>query len=170
MSKMFSRFYRTLMVGAALAMVSAFAVIILGVVARKAEWDIPGLDAYAGYFIAAALFLALPETLRYGDHIRVTLLLQKSSSRIQNALEYWALLSGTVITAYLAWFAGRLVVVSYITHDVSEKMDASPLWIPQTMMALGCIGFFAIFVEALLARWQGKPFFAAADGEATRSE
>jgi hypothetical protein len=49
--------------------------VLLGVIAREVHWDIGGLDAYAGYAIAATLFLALPATLQHGDHIRVTLVL-----------------------------------------------------------------------------------------------
>ena len=40
-------------------MLAAFGSVALGVVARQAQWDIPGLDAYAGYAIVCALFLAL---------------------------------------------------------------------------------------------------------------
>jgi TRAP-type C4-dicarboxylate transport system permease small subunit len=43
--------------------------------------DIQGLDAYAGYAIAATLFFALPTALMHGDHIRVTLLLDCMGSR-----------------------------------------------------------------------------------------
>ena len=76
-----SAFYRLLGVLAALAMVAAFVSVGLGVVSRKAGWDIQGLDAYAGYAIAAALFLALPVTFQRSEHIRVTLLLERASPR-----------------------------------------------------------------------------------------
>ena len=119
-------------------MVSAFGVIMLGVLAREFRWDIQGLDAYARYAFAATLFLALPATLKHGDHIRVTLVMQRLSPRAQNALEYGCLTAASALGLYLAWFACRLVWVSYITHDVSPSGDASPLWIPQLAMALGC--------------------------------
>lgn len=171
MANLLNQFYRLLMTLSCLAMVSAFVAIILGVAAREFQWDFQGLDAYAGYAIAATLFLALPGTLKHGDHIRVTLVMQRLSPRAQNALEYWCLAAASALAVYLAWFACRLVWVSYVTHDVSPSADASPLWIPQLAMALGCIGFATSFCHALWARWSGKAFFdAAVEGELAKTE
>jgi TRAP-type C4-dicarboxylate transport system permease small subunit len=171
MNTLLNRFYQALMALACLSMLAAFVSIMLGVAAREFHWDIQGLDAYAGYSIAAALFLALPSTLRQGDHIRVTLLMQKLSSKVQNALEHFCLALACAISAYVAWYACRLVWVSIITHDVSPGADASPLWIPQLSMALGCIGFFIAFLHAWVARIQGHEFFVVnASGEMARTE
>jgi TRAP-type C4-dicarboxylate transport system permease small subunit len=171
MSTALNRFYQALMVLACISMLAAFGSILLGVAARELRWNIQGLDAYAGYSIAAALFLALPSTLRQGDHIRVTLLMNKLSSKVQNVMEHFCLAMACGVTAYVAWYACRLVWVSYITHDVSPGADASPLWIPQLSMALGCIGFFISFLHAWAARIQGSSFFIAhASGEMARTE
>jgi TRAP-type C4-dicarboxylate transport system permease small subunit len=171
MNTLLNRFYQALMALACLSMLAAFVSIMLGVAAREFHWDIQGLDAYAGYSIAAALFLALPSTLRQGDHIRVTLLMQRLSSKVQNALEHFCLALACAISAYVAWYACRLVWVSIITHDISPGADASPLWIPQLSMALGCIGFFIAFLHAWVARIQGHEFFVVnASGEMARTE
>jgi hypothetical protein len=54
------------------------------------------------------------------------------------------------------WYALRLVWVSYGMHDVSPAADATPLWIPQIAMALGCIGFALSLADALVsAAWAG---------------
>lgn len=163
-------FYRLLAVLSGVSMVVAFAAVGLGVAAREIGVDVPGLDAYAGYSIAAALFLALPETLRRGEHIRVTLLLQRLGERPRRWLEAGGLAAGLGLALYLAWFACRLVWLSHETHDVSPAADATPLWIPQLSMALGCIGFAVAFADALLARWQGRAFFAAAAEQAAHVE
>jgi TRAP-type C4-dicarboxylate transport system permease small subunit len=163
-------FYRLLLVLACISMVMTLVTILLGIVGRQAGWDIPGLDAYAGYSIAAALFLALPATLQHGDHIRVTLLLGKLPQRGRNAMEYWALGAALALSVYVAVFACRLVWVSYLTHDISTGADATPLWIPQTLMALGCIGFAVSFADALIARLQGRTFFEEAGDEIARVE
>lgn len=160
MGKFFSKIYDGMMVLACLSMLAAFATIMLGVVARETGWDIQGLDAYAGYSIAAALFLALPATLQHGDHIRVSLLLQNSPAWLQNVLEYWALVAGLAIAAFMAWYATRLAWVSYTTHDISPAADASPLWIPQLSMVVGCVGFALAMLDALIARIRGATFFA----------
>lgn len=164
-------FYRLLGVLAALAIVAAFVSVGLGVVSRETGWDIQGLDAYAGYAIAAALFLALPITFQRSEHIRVTLLMERASPRWRGALQVWSLLAACALSAYLAWFAVRLVWVSRATHDISPAMDATPLWIPQLSMALGAVGLALACLDALLSHWLGLPFFEqAADGEAARIE
>jgi len=169
-SKFMANFYKTLLLLACVSMLTAFGTIMLGIGARQAGWDIPGLDAYAGFSIAAALFLALPGTLRHGDHIRVTLALQRLPERGRTVLEYWSLGAGLALSLYLAWYACRLVWMSHLTHDVSPSADATPLWIPQIFMALGCIGFALSFVDALLARLKDQPFFAPVAGEIARVE
>lgn len=171
MTRVLNKFYRLLMWLSCVSMLAAFASIMLGVAARELRWDIQGLDAYAGYAIAAALFLALPGTLKHGDHIRVTLVMQRLSPRAQNVLEYWSLIAASALSVYVAWFACRLVWVSFVTHDVSPSADASPLWIPQLAMALGCIGFALSFLQALWARWTKQPFFVElAEGELAKTE
>ena len=170
MDKIVKNFYKLLLLLACIAMVAAFAVVMLGVAARQFLWDIPGLDAYAGYAIAAALFLALPETLRHGDHIRVTLVLQKLPQRGRVAFEYGCLATATLLSVYFAWFAVRLVWLSFQFHDVSPAADATPLWIPQVLMALGSIGFAVAFADALISRLRGHDWFELSDGEAARAE
>jgi TRAP-type C4-dicarboxylate transport system permease small subunit len=168
--KLTQKIYGGLMFLACLAMLMAFVSIMLGVIAREFNWNIQGLDAYAGFSIAAALFLALPGTLKHGDHIRVTLVMQKLGPRARNVLEYWCLLAAVVLSSYFAYYACRLVWISYTTHDVSQSADATPLWIPQIFMALGSVGLAIAFIDALIARMRGAEFFEQGSGEAVNIE
>lgn len=170
MNSLVKNFYKLLLVLSGVAMVSSFAIIILGVAAREFVWDIPGLDAYAGYAIAATLFLALPASLRHGDHIRVNMVLQKLPPRVLNVFEYWCLLAASALSIYFACYAGRMVWLSYVYNDMSPGADATHLWIPQLFMLLGCIGLAVAFVDALVSRIQGRPFFEESDGESARTE
>ena len=163
-------FYKVLLVLAGIAMIGAFVAIMLNILARIFGWNIPGLDGYAGYAIAAALFLALPSTLQHNEHIRATLLLDHVSPGTRGKMETLALLLGTAIALFLAWFSVRLVWVSYTLHDVAPTGDATPMWIPQLSMALGALGFALAFVQALASRFGGPAFFAAASEEATHAD
>jgi len=163
-------FYKLLLVLAGIAMIGAFVSIMLNILARIFGWNLPGLDGYAGYAIAAALFLALPATLQHNEHIRATLLLDHVSPGTRGRMETVALFMGTGIALYLAWFAARLVWVSYTLHDVAPTGDATPLWIPQLSMALGCLGFALAFVQALWSRFGGQPFFAEPSDEAVHAD
>jgi len=163
-------FYRILLVLAGVAMVGAFVAIMLNIMARLFGWNLPGLDGYAGYAIAAALFLALPATLQRNEHIRATLLLDHVKPRTRHRMELLALGLGVAISLYLAWFAVRLVWVSYTLHDVAPTGDATPMWIPQLSMALGCVGFALAFAQALWSAVSGRPFFAEPGADAPRAD
>lgn len=158
MRRLLDAFYAALMGGAAVAMVAAFTCVMVGIVDRQVGWGLRGLDAYAGYAVAAALFLALPGTLQRGEHIRVTLLLQRLPEAGRAVLAWWSLLAGTALATGLAAYAARLVWLSYSTRDISQGSDATPLWIPQLAMALGCIGLAVAMADAALSRYAGRPF------------
>ena len=158
-------FYRLLIGLACVSMVAAFVIVMLGILARQVSFiDIQGLDAYAGYAIAAALFFALPTALMHGDHIRVTLLLDRLGGRARAALEWAGLIVALGLSSYLAWFAVRAVWLSYETHDVSPAADATPLWIPQLSMAIGCVAFALAFLHAIVARLRGREWFIEGPG------
>lgn len=163
-------FYKVLLVLSGLAMIGAFVAIMLNILARIFGWNLPGLDGYAGYAIAAALFLALPATLQHNEHIRATLVLDHVAPRTRGRMELAALSLGVAVSLYLAWFALRLVWVSYTLHDVAPTGDATPMWIPQLSMALGCVGFAVAFVQALWSSLSGRPFFAEPGGEAAHAD
>ena len=165
MDQLFRPLYRLLITLACVSMVAAFVIVMLSILARQVTFiDIQGLDAYAGYAIAATLFFTLPTALMHGDHIRVTLLLDRMGSRTRAAFEWAMLIAGLGLAVYLAWFAMRAVWLSYITHDVSPAADATPLWIPQLSMAIGCVAFALAFLDAIVARWRGREWFIAGPG------
>ncbi len=170
MRRALDRFYGGLMALSAAAMAAAFACVMLGIADRQFAWGLRGLDAYAGYAVAAALFLALPGTLQKGEHIRVTLLLQRVPATWRAALEWWCLLAGTVLSLMLAFYAVRLVWLSWLTHDVSPASDATPLWMPQLAMALGCIGLALGLVDAACSRAAGLRFELQGGAEAAHVE
>ncbi len=167
MDKLVLHFFRCLLALASVAMVAAFVTVSLSVLSRLFGWDMPGLDAYAGYAIAAALFLALPSTLVRGEHIRVTLVLDRLSPRGQRVLEWWCLLAGLGLSLYIAWYTLHLAWISHATHDVSPSADATPLWMPQIAMVLGCVGLALAFVQALVWRLQGRELIAASAAAAS---
>jgi len=124
---------------AAFFMVGVLLMVLASVVGRLLGFNLRGSDAYAGYSMAAAAFLALAHTLRRGEHIRVSLFLERFGSRVTHALELWSHAAGSVFCALLAVYCARLVWQSYTFNDISQGNDATPLWIPQLAMAAGAI-------------------------------
>ena len=165
MGQLVRHLYRLLIGLACVSMVAAFVIVLLGILARQVTFiDIQGLDAYAGYAIAATLFFALPTALLHGDHIRVTLVLDRLGAKARAVFEWGALIAAQLLSGYLAWYAVRAVWLSYFTHDVSPSADATPLWIPQLCMAIGCVAFALAFLDAIVARLRGREWFIAGSG------
>ena len=118
-------------------MVGLLLTVLLSIASRLLGFNVPGIDAYAGYLMAAAGFLALAHTLKKGEHIRVTLLIGRLKGGARRAAELWALLAASLLALLTAWYASRLAWQSHSFHDVSTSNDATPLWIPQLAMAVG---------------------------------
>lgn len=134
---------------AAAMMVGVLAMVLLSIAGRQLHFHVPGTDAYAGYLMAGAGFLALAHTLRRGEHIRVTLLLQALSGRARRAMEIWSLSVAALLGLAFAFYSVRLAWQSHLFNDVSTGNDATPLWIPQLGMAVGTV----LLAVALVDEW-----------------
>lgn len=156
---------------AALFMIGTLAMILLSIGGRLLNFHVRGTDAYAGYCMAAAAFLALAHTFKRGEHIRVTLLLDHAGRSGRHILELWSHVAGLFCAAVLAWFSVRLVWQSLQFNDISQGTDATPLWIPQLGMAIGSVIFTVAVAEELIATLRGvKLRVRTAADEAARSE
>jgi TRAP-type C4-dicarboxylate transport system permease small subunit len=141
---------------AALSMVGLLAMVLLTILSRQLGFHVPGTDAYAGYLMAAAGFLALAHTLKKGEHIRVTLLLGRLQGGARRAMELWALAAAAALAGLFAWYSARLVWQSRLFNDISTGNDATPLWIPQLAMAAGTLVLFVAFVDELVQAAMGR--------------
>jgi TRAP-type C4-dicarboxylate transport system permease small subunit len=140
---------------AAFFVVGTLAIVLVGNVGRLLNWYVAGTDSYAGYCMAASGFLALAHTLKRGEHIRVSLLLEHAGARARRVLELWALAVATVLAAAFAWYSVRLSLQSWQFNDISTGNDATPLWIPQLAMAAGTIVLLVAFIDELVLEWRG---------------
>jgi TRAP-type C4-dicarboxylate transport system permease small subunit len=144
---------------AAFFMVGILLMVLASVIGRLVGFNLRGSDAYAGYCMAAASFLALAHTLKRGEHIRVTLFLERFGGRLKRPLDLWCHAAGIFFCAALALYSVRLVWQSYVFNDVSQGNDATPLWIPQVAMALGAVVLLVAMVDdfILLIRRRDVP-------------
>jgi TRAP-type C4-dicarboxylate transport system permease small subunit len=141
---------------AALFMVALLVAVLASVLGRQFHFNIAGTDAYAGYMMAGAGFLALAHTLKRGEHIRVTLLLQALAPRARHALETWALLAASVLASLVAFYSVRLAWQSHAFNDISTGNDATPLWLPQLSMAVGTTILAIAFIDELVLELRGQ--------------
>lgn len=132
---------------AALFMIGVLIMVLLSMLGRMFNFYIPGTDAYAGYAMAGAGFLALAHTLKSGEHIRVTLIIGKLTGGMRRGLELWSLSVAVLLSGLLAVYAWRLAWQSHAFHDISTASDATPLWIPQILMGLGTTVLLIAFID-----------------------
>ena len=155
MRKLLDWSYSAAEVLAAVCMVGVLVSVLTSILSRQLAFHVSGLDAYAGYFMASAGFLALASTLRHGEHIRVTLVLNALAPAGKRRLDIAAIAVGVAIAVSLAFFSTKLVVDSYVFNDISTSNDATPLWIPQLGMATGNILLLIAFIDLLISRIRG---------------
>jgi TRAP-type C4-dicarboxylate transport system permease small subunit len=141
---------------AGLAMLSILIITLLQVLGGVSDFFVRGTDAYAGYAMAAASFFALAHTLKRGEHIRVTLFLQRMPAAPRRTMEILCLGISVFLVGYFSWFAWDMVYWSWEFDSKSDAMDASPLWIPQLAMALGASALAIAFADELVQVLMGR--------------
>jgi TRAP-type C4-dicarboxylate transport system permease small subunit len=154
---------------AALLMIGVLVMVMLSIISRLIGFHVPGTDAYAGYSMAGAGFMALAHTLKRGEHIRVTLLIGALKGSMRRALEMWSLVLASALAWLFAFYSCRLAWQSKMFNDISTGNDATPLWIPQLGMALGTVIFAIAFLDEAVLQWRGRRAPAESD-ELARSE
>jgi TRAP-type C4-dicarboxylate transport system permease small subunit len=134
---------------AAACMVAMLGVIVAQMVARWAAVPFPGSSEYAGYLMASSAFLAFAHALNRGAHIRVNLLLTALGSR-RRLGEIWCMAVGCAVSAYIAFYAVKLVYWSRELNDISQGQDEMMLWVVQAPFAAGAVLLAVCFADNLL--------------------
>ncbi len=142
----------------ALFLVAILVLIVAQMVSRWTGGMLPGATDYAGYCMAGASFLALPYAMDRGAHIRVNVVLAHFG-RWRRYAEIWCYGTASVVAVFFAWYAVQTNIGSARWHDISQGLDATPLWIPQIVMSVGTV-LLAVtmldhFLRILLTRHEG---------------
>jgi TRAP-type C4-dicarboxylate transport system permease small subunit len=125
---------------AAASLFCIFLTTMLQMTTRIIGINLRGLTDYAGYFMAASAFLAFAHTFNHGSHIRIELFLSMMG-RMRVWGERFSFLCATLATIWLTYFVWSMVYWSWQLNDVSQGMDATPIWLPQLSMAVGATVF-----------------------------
>ena len=121
---------------AAFCVFMIFAITMVQMIGRYVNFNPAGLTNYAGYLTGAATFMGLAHTLNRGGHVRVGLFLTLMG-RFRAYAEFVGLTASAIIGSWFSWYCWAAVYDSYRFGDLSEGLDATPLWIPQISMAVG---------------------------------
>lgn len=156
-------------VAAALALLLIAVIILAQIVARLAGSQIPAADDFAAWAMAASAFLGLPYAMQHGEHIRVTLILQRLSGRTERGVETLATAAGLALSGWAAWHAAHFVLESWQFGEVAQGVLRVPLWIPQLAMPVGLGLLSALLAERLWRCLSGAPL-GAEGAETARTE
>lgn len=118
--------------------------------------QVPSLAEIAGFLLVGASFMALAGTLRNGDHIRVSILLQAAPGSVARVLNIWTTLVALCLASYFTWHAGWLAVDSYTYNEVSFGIIPIPLVIPQAVMTTGLFVFAVALLDDLIVSLRGQ--------------
>jgi len=119
--------------------------------------------------MATSAFLALATTLRRGEHIRVTLIINRLSDAAYRRMDILCHVVALIVASALAWYSIQLVQQSMTYNDISTGLDATPLWIPQIGMAVGTTVLALAFVAELVDLLAGHKV-REESGEMARTE
>jgi TRAP-type C4-dicarboxylate transport system permease small subunit len=126
------------------------------IVGRSLGYLVSTGTEFAGFCMAASIFLALAWTLRSGGHIRVSLFVQKLGPGPRRVVEIWCLAAAALAVGLFAYSAVMMTWDSYRFGDVSVGMIPVPLWLPQTAMAVGVALLEVAIIEQLVLVLRGK--------------
>lgn len=145
---------------AAFFVLAIFGLMIAQTVLRESGLKSGGMDDLVAWSCAASAFLAFAHTFRYGDFVRVTLVIDKLGPGARRIQEAVALAIAAAFTGYLAFWAVKYVYESWLYKDMSQGLIVVPIWIPQVSFSIGAVLLFVAVVDQLVVVLLGsKPVY-----------
>ena len=111
---------------------------------------------YSAYLMGSSFMFGAALTMRAGMQIRVQIVLQSFGGRFQRPLEVISSAIGAAFVTFLAYSLACFAFESYVSDQVSGG-SLTPLWIPQTSLALGTAIYALQSIMHALAALLGKP-------------
>lgn len=128
-----------------MALVSGAAVLLLAffmavdVTSRKLGGPFSGLtDTFSFFVIIAVGTLPLAYTLSRDSHVRIDVLKNFYSARMNRVSDFFAILGILFLSAVMAWQASTNALESYrLGSYIPQSIVTLPLYVPQAIMAIG---------------------------------
>jgi TRAP-type C4-dicarboxylate transport system permease small subunit len=161
----FDPLYKLTALLAVLALLSIAGIILADVTLRQFGMQVRSSDDFAGFALAATGFLGLAATYRRGEHIRVGIIVDRSTGQRRKALEFFALGCGIVAIAWASWWVGRLVYDSWRFDEVTMGLVPIKIWVPQFALFFGLAVLLIAMVEDFIRLLTGRTPSYLATGE-----
>lgn len=141
---------------AALFIFAIFVVMIGQTVMREFGMRTGGTDDIVAWFCAAAAFLAMADTFKRGDFVRVGLLIEHLGPGMRKVFETGSLAVATAFCGYLAFWAARFTYESWQFNDMANGLIVIPLWIPQLSFVVGSLILCVAVADELVIVLRGE--------------
>lgn len=141
---------------AGLLVVFIFLIILAQIMGRQFGVAIPSANELSGFAMAGAVFLALAPTFRAGAHIRVGVLIRRLQGKARWRLELGVGGLSLLASSYATFQLWRLVLESYSFGDLAPGLLPLPIWIPQSLLAVGISIFTVALADTLVVLWRGE--------------
>ncbi|AJE47552.1 TRAP transporter small permease [Celeribacter indicus] len=113
----------------------------------------PWATEYSVYLLGASLFAGSGWVFTEAGHIRVTLLSDRLSAPLARGMAVVTEAIGLAVASFAAWHMTLYALASLERGSTSLYPSATPLWIPQMMLAVSlwliCTGIVACMMETL---------------------
>jgi TRAP-type C4-dicarboxylate transport system permease small subunit len=96
-------------------------------------------DEIGGYLLVAMTFLSMSVAEAHGAFHRVELVQARLGQSARLVSQIIFDLMSLVASAFITWQLARLVMNSWRSEDVAPTPLQTPLWMPQTTMAIGML-------------------------------
>ena len=108
-------------------------------------------DEIGGYFLALAGSWGLAYALRMDAHVRIDVLLPHMPRRLRAFMDSLAMALMGLFSFFISAKLWQMVLQSIEYKSTSNSYLLAPLWIPQTLLALGfsALAFTAVFTLVL---------------------
>jgi TRAP-type C4-dicarboxylate transport system permease small subunit len=109
-------------------------------------------DEIGGYLLVATTFLSMSVAEAHGAFHRVELVQARlgQSARLVSQIVFD--LMSLVASALITWQLARLVINSWRSEDVAPTPLQTPLWMPETTMAIGMFLLCLALVRTILTK------------------
>ncbi len=141
---------------ASLCIVTILLVVVINIYDRLTGGYTPGTNEIASYCVGAAGALGLAFAFGEGKHLKMTLLVSRTTGSVRKMIDLSCLLIGIGLSGFVTYFLAKMVYVSAVLEDRSTGMDEALLWIPQAPMAFGFFVLSLSMIHALATQLSGS--------------
>ncbi|TAN30048.1 MAG: TRAP transporter small permease subunit [Castellaniella sp.] len=137
-------------VGGALMIASVF-LICIDVVTRKFfELSTNGSNELSGYAFAISTSWALGFTMLQRVNVRVDVLYRLLPVRVTALLDWLAVVVMGIFVGYLSYYGVQVAQTSWVRDAAANTTLGTPLWIPQSLWAVGLLWMSVVLVLMLI--------------------